>query len=138
MLPWSYLRGFSNYLCEICIFVNAKDMEFLKLWGLRLKNLLCLDNSNLWAVLRSEYLLRHTGQKFKICSHSKVSKNSKTWWDYIPKLHSKTINILIFYPQNVRLTLKVKNTLNIESLQDSLKASSVLQLWKAIKIEIFT
>ena len=21
----------------------------------------------------------HTGQKFKICSHSKVSKNSKTW-----------------------------------------------------------
>ena len=80
----------------------------------------------------------HTGQKFKICSHSKVSKNSKTWWDYIPKLHSKTINIHTFYPQNVRLTLKEKNTLNIESLQDSLKASSVLQLWKAIKIEIFT
>ena len=48
------------------------------------------------------------------------------------------MNIHTFYPQNVRLTLKEKNTLNIESLQDSLKASSVLQLWKAIEIEIFT
>ena len=82
--------------------------------------------------------LAHTGQKFKICSHSTVSKYSKTWSDYLPKLHSKTINVHTFYPQNVRLTLKEKNTLNIGSLQDSLKASSVLQLWKAIKIEIFT
>ena len=57
----------------------------------------------------------HTGGKFKIHSHSKVSKNSKTCSDHIPKIH----NII---PQPY---LKGLN-------------SSGFKLWKVIKIEKIT